>query len=405
MMQLISIDEISKPGKQAPKYAFLNLGFRPFFLLASIFFIVSLSEWLLLYTQTVNIRLEHITPSQWHAHEMLFGYAFAIVAGFLLTAVKNWTGIQTLHGKPLLLLVALWLIARLLQIFYTDSAILAAFFDLCFNLYLAWAVAMPIIQAKQWRQLGILSKIGLLTLGNILFYSNQLGLYVHGAYMGNTLALFMMISLILVISRRVIPMFIQNGLKLNTPLPQSKVIDTGIMLGLVTLLLNELFFQNSTSAILIGLVLFGFNAFRLIRWHHAGIWTKPLLWGLYMGLWLISVGFLIHALSQISPYILPIFATHLWAIGGIVLMTLTMMSRVALGHTGRDINRPPATVGYIFGLIILGTIFRAIVPIFLPQYYLIWILVAYSLCTVAFLVFVISYGKMLIKPRVDGKFG
>jgi uncharacterized protein involved in response to NO len=400
MMQLISIDEISKPNKQAPKHALFNLGFRPFFLAASIFFIFSLSTWILLYTQIVNIQLEFITPSQWHAHEMLFGYAFAIVAGFLLTAVKNWTGIQTLHGKPLLLLVALWLIARLLQIFYTDSAILAAFFDLCFNLYLAWAVAMPIIQAKQWRQLGILSKIGLLTLGNVLFYSNQLGLYAHGAYMGNTLALFMMISLILVISRRVIPMFIQNGLKLHTSLPQSKVIDTGIMLGLVTLLLNELFFQNSTSAKLIGLLLFGFNAFRLIRWHHAGIWTKPLLWGLYMGLWLISVGFLIHALSQISPYILPIFATHLWAIGGIVLMTLTMMSRVALGHTGRDINQPPATVGYIFGLIVLGAMTRTIAPIFFPHYYLVWILVAYSACVIAFVLFIISYSNMLIKPRI-----
>jgi len=404
-MQLISIDEISKPSKKAPKYAFLNLGFRPFFLLASIFFIVSLSAWVLLYTQIVTIQLENITPSQWHAHEMLFGYAFAIVAGFLLTAVKNWTGIQTLHGKPLLLLVSLWLIARLLQIFFADAAIFAAFFDLCFNLFLAWAVAMPIIQVKQWRQLGILSKIGLLTLGNILFYCNQLGLYAQGAYIGNTLALFMMISLILVIGRRVVPMFIQNGLKLNISLPQSKVIDIGIMLGLVAFLLNELFFQNSTSAILIGLVLFGFNAFRLIRWHHAGIWTKPLLWGLYMGLWLISVGFLIHALSQISPYILPIFATHLWAIGGIVLMTLSMMSRVALGHTGRDINQPPATVGYIFGLIILGALIRTVAPMFFPQYYLVWILVAYSACAIAFMLFIISYSSMLIKPRIDGKFG
>jgi uncharacterized protein involved in response to NO len=404
-MQLISIDEIVKPSKPEPRHAFLNLAFRPFFLLASVFFIISLSTWMLLYTHKVIIQLDHITPSQWHAHEMLFGYAFAVVAGFLLTAVKNWTGIQTLYNKPLLLLVSFWLIARLIQIFYTDSMILAATFDLSFNLFLAWAVATPIVQAKQWKQLGILSKIGLLTLGNALFYCDALGWYSQGALIGNTLALYMMISLILVIGRRVVPMFIQNSLKLTSPLPQSKSVDIGIMLGLVALLLNALFFQSSALAIALGLILFGLNAFRLIRWHHKGIWTKPLLWGLYLGLWLISFGFLILALSSLTSTVLPIFAIHLWAIGGIALMTLSMMSRVSLGHTGRDINQPPATVAYIFGLITLGALFRAVAPIFLPQYYLIWVLAAYSLCVIAFVLFIYSYSRILIKPRTDGKFG
>jgi uncharacterized protein involved in response to NO len=404
-MQLISIDEIVKPSRPLPKHALLNLGFRPFFLLACLFFIISLSAWMLLYTHKVTIQLDHITPSQWHAHEMLFGYAFAVVAGFLLTSVKNWTGIQTLYGKPLLLLVSCWLIARLIQVFYTDSVMLAAVFDLSFNFFLAWAVATPIVQAKQWRQLGILSKIGLLTLGNALFYCDALGYYAQGAFIGNTLALFMMISLILVIGRRVVPMFIQNGLKLTAPLAQSKPIDIGIMLGLVALLLNELFFQYSSLAIALGFLLFGLNAFRLIRWHHSGIWTKPLLWGLYLGLWLISLGFLLLALSNITSKVLPIFAIHLWAIGGIALMTLSMMSRVSLGHTGRDINQPPATVAYIFGLITLGALLRAVAPIFLPQYYLACVLAAYSAVVLAFVIFTISYCQILIKPRIDGKFG
>jgi uncharacterized protein involved in response to NO len=404
-MQLISIDEIAKPSRSLAKQAFLHLGFRPFFLLASGFFILSLSAWMLYYTHTVTIQFNHITPSQWHAHEMLFGYAFAIVAGFLLTAVKNWTGIQTLHGKPLLLLVSFWLIARLIQVFYTKAVILAATFDLSFNLYLACAIAYPIIQAKQWKQLGILSKIGLLTLGNALFYSAELGWYAQGAFIGNTLALFMIISLILVIGRRVVPMFIQNGLQLKTPLAQSKPVDIGIMLGLVVMLVNELFLHISLVTMIISSLLFGLNAFRLIRWHHIGIWTKPLLWSLYIGLWLICLGFLIFALSAISPKVLPIFAIHLWAIGGIALMTLSMMSRVSLGHTGRDINQPPSSLTYLFSLIVLGALLRAVAPIFLPQYYLAWVLATYVVCVLGFVLFIFSYSKILIKPRVDGKFG
>jgi uncharacterized protein involved in response to NO len=404
-MQLISIDEIIKPYKPTPKYAFLQMGFRPFFLLSSVFFIISLSAWMLLYTHIISIRLDHITPSQWHAHEMLFGYAFAVVAGFLLTAIKNWTGIQTVHGKPLLLLVSLWLIARLIQTFQTDAVILAASFDLSFNIFLTCTVVFPIIQSKQWKQLGILVKIVLLTLGNGLYYSAELGWYAEGAWIANTLALFLMISLILVIGRRVIPMFIQNGLKLNTPLAQSRWIDISIMMNVVILLLNELFFQNSMLTCSIGLLLFGLNAFRLMRWHRPEIWSKPLLWGLYVSLWLISFGFLMLGLSQILSAVLTVYAIHLWAIGGIALMTQAMMSRVSLGHTGRDIHSPSVLVNYSFALIVLATLLRAIAPIFFRQSYLIWVLSAYTACVLAFILFIIGYSQMLIKPRIDGKFG
>ena len=155
MQQNIPLNEIAYPKKALPQHAFLNLAFRPFFLGASLFSILSLSLWMVVYNGYVSLRITNITPAQWHAHEMLFGYTFAVIAGFLLTAVKNWTGIQTLHGKPLLGLFALWASARFVMLAMPNLVALAAMLDITFNLTLAYAVATPIIKVKQWRQLGI----------------------------------------------------------------------------------------------------------------------------------------------------------------------------------------------------------------------------------------------------------
>ena len=180
MQQNISTTKFDSSIKQSNKIALFNLGFRPFFLGASIFSVTSLSLWMAIYALGLELNLENIRSSQWHAHEMLYGYAYAVIAGFLLTAVKNWTGIQTLHGKPLLALFTLWVAARLIMLINPNLMMWAGLFDVAFNLCLAAAVAVPIIQIKQWRQLGVLAKIFILTFGNIAFYAGALGWWTNG---------------------------------------------------------------------------------------------------------------------------------------------------------------------------------------------------------------------------------
>lgn len=405
MQQNIPIPEFSGAKKQSPKIALFNLGFRPFFLGASTFSIVSLSLWMAIYALGFEFNLKHISSSQWHAHEMLYGYAFAVIAGFLLTAVKNWTGIPTLHGKPLIALFMLWVAARLIMSISPNQMVWAGLFDIAFTLCLAVAIATPIVQVKQWRQLGVLAKIAILTFGNIAFYADALGWWANGAQVSITIGLYLTISMIMVISRRVLPMFIERGIHEHVKLKQFKWLDISIMFLLATLLLNELVLQSPSIGILTGLLLFLANGYRLFNWHTKNIWKVPLLWSLYCGLWLINLGFLFTSFSYLTNSVSMIFAIHLLAIGGIGLITMAMMARVSLGHTGRNIHQLSKIVSCAFGLLIAGAIFRSIFPIWVGDYYLYWVVISYACWVLAFAIFIAKYCMILIKPRIDGLAG
>ncbi len=192
-------------------FALFNLGFRIFFLGASIYSIVAILFWMGIYAFKISIPINGITTFQWHAHEMIFGYSLAVISGFLLTAVRNWTGIQTVHGLPLFGIFCLWLIARVLFLFGSMFIEIAAVFDLLFILSVIIAIAAPIIQSKNWRQLGILSKLVFLAAANACFYFGNAGILEQGISWGIYGGLFLVIGLILTLGSRVIPSFIQNG--------------------------------------------------------------------------------------------------------------------------------------------------------------------------------------------------
>lgn len=396
--------QISPPSRKQPTqgFALWNLGFRPFFLLAAGFAVLSMAVWMASYFQWSALPLTTITPSQWHAHEMLYGFAFAVIAGFLLTAVKNWTGIQTLHGRPLSGLAACWVIARGVMLIAPSKVLWAALFDLLFNVWLIAAVAQPIIKVKQWRQLGVLSKIILLTAGNIAFYTQALGWTTQGAHAALWIGLLLNVSLIMVISRRILPMFIERGVKEQVTLKNSILIDRLLMVSLTALLINILTINAETLNVVLGLTISLSAGFRLWRWHTPGIWQVPLLWSFYCGLWLINLGFLLYALSFTMPGISVILAIHCWAIGGIGVITLAMMARVSLGHTGRNIHTPPPSVIWIFGLVILATLSRVLLPIVLPEFYRLSVMLAASGWIAAFGLFTLVYWPILSKPRTDG---
>lgn len=398
---------ISPPSRKVPanQFALFNLGFRPFFLLAGCFAALSIGLWVWKYASAATPALITVSASQWHAHEMLYGFAFAVIAGFLLTAVKNWTGIQTLHGRPLMGLVACWAVARGVMLVAPANIIIAAVFDLLFNGWLIAAVAQPIIKVKQWRQLGVLSKVVFLSMGNIAFYAQALGLTSHGAHAALWIGLLLNVSLIMVISRRILPMFIERGVKEEVTLKNSAWIDRLLMVCLAALLINILTINVEIINIVLGLTIAISAGFRLWRWHTPGIWQVPLLWSFYCGLWLINLGFLLYALSFILAATPAILAIHCWAIGGIGVITLTMMARVSLGHTGRNIHAPPRSVVWVFGLVIFATVSRVLLPIVLPEFYRLSVMLSASGWMAAFGLFCMAYWPILSKPRIDGSPG
>lgn len=395
--------QISPPSRKLPTqgFALFNLGFRPFFLLAATFATLSMAVWMARYFQYNAQSFTTISASQWHAHEMLYGFAFAVIAGFLLTAVKNWTSIQTLHGRPLMGLVACWAIARGAMLIAPDYVLLAAIFDLLFNGWLIAAVAQPIIKVKQWRQLGVLSKVVFLTMGNVAFYTQALGWTSHGAHAALWIGLLLNVSLIMVISRRILPMFIERGVKEEVTLKNSAWIDRLLMIGLAGLLINILTVNAGILNAVLGLTITLSAGFRLWRWHTPGIWQVPLLWSFYCGLWLINLGFLLYTLSFLAGSVPVILAIHCWAIGGIGVITLAMMARVSLGHTGRNIHTPPRSVVWIFGLVIFATLSRVFLPIVLPEFYRLSVMLAAGGWIAAFTLFAIVYWPILSQPRID----
>ena len=391
-------------------YALTHLGFRPFFLSAGAFAVIGILLWTAIYSfnwQGLNAAYPAMT---WHAHEMIFGYTLAVVAGFLLTAIKNWTRQQTLHQAPLLLLTAIWLAARLLPFMQGLSLQAVASVDLLFMLALLAAVAIPVLRARQWQQAGIIAKVALMTLANAVFYLGLLGYWPAGTQLGLYAGLYLMIALIFTMGRRVIPFFIERGVGVSFKANNTRWVDRSSLVLFLLFAITDLIAMTQGNQALAGmaaalaLVQIPLHGWRLYGWYHAAIWQKPLLWVLYVAYAWLVLGFGLKFLSW-STGLSPWLAVHAFAYGGIGMMTLGMMARVILGHTGRNVFEPPALVGKIFAILFAGACVRILAVWALPQWYWWWIVIAQCLWMLAFGLFVWLYAPMLIKPRVDKRYG
>lgn len=395
----MSMSETSKSN-----FPVFNLGFRIFFLGAAIYSIVAILFWMGIFAFDFSLPINGLSKFQWHAHEMIYGYSVAVIAGFLLTAVKNWTGIQTVHGMPLASIFSLWLIARILLLFGTTFIIIAGIFDLLFILSVIIATAYPVIRTRNWQQFGILSKLLLLAIFNSFFYLGYVGVLEQGLHWGIYGGLYLVIGLILTLGGRVIPFFTERGVGYEVKLHNPKWPTLSGLLIFLVFFISELFLQNQTITGITAAILFIIYSIRLFGWYTPGIWKKPLLWSLHIAMLFINVGFLLFALSAffgISKFI----AIHAFAYGGIGIITLGMMTRVALGHTGRNINEPPEVVKYLFIAIILGAVSRVFFPMLLPDLHNIWIIISQVFWLIAFILFVKAYAPILLNIRADGQFG
>lgn len=339
-------------------FPLFSLGFRPFFLVALLFGLMGIPLWWLIWRGGVAME-GPFQPVDWHIHEMLFGYTAAVIAGFLFTAVPNWTGRMPKQGLPLALLAGVWLLGRLAVAGLLPlGAIGVAVLD-CAFLAAIWVIfANEIIVGRNWRNLKVLVPLGLLFGANVLFHGEAM--FRASAYYGWRVALAAIIFLITLVGGRIVPSFTRNWLAqqraTRLPAPFGRIDAAALSLGGVALVVWA--FAPASVPVAIFVALAGVaHLVRLARWRGAAIWPEPLLLMLHVAYLFVPLGFL--ALAAASAKITgEAGAFHLLGIGAIGGMTLAVMIRATRGHTGRNLSAGPA-LAIAFILIALAAIARA----------------------------------------------
>ncbi len=397
---------ISSPQKKHYRIAISHLGFRPFFLAGSLYGAVAMTLWLLMMQFNLQpTALARIGEINWHGHEMIYGYAMGVIAGFLLTAVRNWTSIQTLHGTGLMLLALLWLLARIFLLVPAEGGLwLAALCDLAFNIWLCAALIQPVVKVRQWAQVGLLSKVVLLAVSNALFYAELLYGMENGIRWSLYSGVYLIISLILLMGRRVIPFFIERGVGYMVSLHNRIWVDRSNLVMMLVFWALAVFTPYTTVAGVLALALSLLQGIRLYDWYTPGIWKKPLLWVLYLANFWLMLGFLLTALALFG-FVDGKPALHALSVGAIGMVTIGMMVRVAYGHTGRNVFEPPRYLGPLFVLVFVAAVLRVFGALFDMHHYLLWIGSSQLLWIIALGSFGLLYAPLLIKPRVDGSYG
>jgi uncharacterized protein involved in response to NO len=401
---MMQITDLATEQKIPP---LLRLGFRPFFLSGAIFSVFAIILWLLMYKGTISL-----SPLGggywWHIHEMIFGFGGAIIAGFLLTAVQNWTGARGAQGTTLLALFLLWLAGRIFLIIpEVFGSTISSLIDLLFLPTVAYVLAKPIIAIKQYRNLFFVPLLALFTIANLemhlaIHYPATFN-SVYSGYTGVMLVTFLMS----VMAGRVAPMFTANGTKTPkaTPLPWlDKAANGSIAIAMFSLLLQPVI---GFSANFFGVLLIIASVFQTMRWLRWRPWITlniPLLWSLHGAMKFICFGLFVLGASYLIPEVPSNHVWHLLTIGGIGGLILAMISRVSLGHTGRPLT-PPKSMTIAYVLINLAALVRTFGPWALPEKTLLFIDISGGFWILSFAIFVASYGPMLIKARKDGRPG
>jgi uncharacterized protein involved in response to NO len=399
------IDKLSEPGGETQVPALLRSGFRPFFLGAMVFAIISMTLWSAQYSGLLAFSLPGVTAAQWHGHEMLFGYSMAVIAGFLLTAVQNWTGGKSAQGHELLLVIVLWALTRAAALLPSAEMLWPVLVTstLFYGLLLR-ALLRPLIVAKNNGQWIIISKLLLLWLLDLTFISSAAG-WLDPAFAGQALllALYTVIGLILLMAQRVVPMFTRNAINQGEGIRNYPFVPRISMVFMLLFAVADLM-HWPWLMLISGCVVFLVNALRLYGWHAPELWSKPLVWVLHVALWFIIAGVLLRSVSSFLGF-MPSLGLHAMTFGGIGLVTVGMMSRVALGHTGRNVMLPFSSMGVVFGVLVVGALLRSVAPLLSMEYYIELVQAAQVLWIVAFLWMLRLYFKPLTQPRVDGQYG
>ena len=398
-MATIAIQEPVAAQRPAGAVMF-SAGFRPFFLLAAVWSAFALPLWLCVYAGKIALP-SAFPPTVWHVHEMVFGFALATVAGFLLTAIPNWTGRLPLSGWPLGVLACLWLAGRVAVLF---SAIIgplaAAVVDLSFPALFIAVIARELVAGRNWRNLPMLVALSLLLGGSTLVHLEALGIATT-APAGNRLGIATILMLIALVGGRIVPSFTRNWLAKVRPgglLPaQAGRLDIAALLVTVTGLAAWVVAPDSAAAPWLELAAGIAVSVRLSRWCGLATFREPLVFILHIGYGWLAVGLLLLGYNGLHPLLPQTTALHALTAGAIGTMTLAVMTRATLGHTGRALAAGPGTRA-IYLLVTLAAILRLGAPLAgVDALVLTWI--AGAAWSAAFGLFAVLYGGLLMRAR------
>ena len=390
-------DAVTPPNSERPT-SLWSLGFRPFYLLASFFSVFSVLLWVAQYSGFLPAA--YLRGSVWHAHEMLFGYTTAVVAGFLLTAVRNWTNRPTPTGIPLMAMAALWLGGRVLVL--TPFEMAAAVVNATFPVAVAIAIGIPLFRARNVRDyffVGLLVLMAALVLLVHATLNHRFGLPPRW---GMQLALDVVLFIMVVMSGRVIPMFTKNAIP-GTRATRYPSVEK-IALGTVLLLFFADLLQMQPIVVaaiaLTGALVHGV---RLSLWQPWRTIGTPLVWILHAAYGWIVLHLVLRGLSELG-WMSGSLAAHALTVGAIGGLTIGMMTRTARGHTARPLEADRYEVAS-FLLVQAAAIVRVFGAIVTPAFYLISVQLSSLLWAGAFGLYAVRYWPVLTRPRLDGKPG
>lgn len=376
----------------------LGRGFRPFFLLGAAYSVLMLLIWSAYYAGVIEPPAHILDSLSWHAHEMIYGYTIAIVAGFLLTAVANWTGGAPARQLHLLGLCLIWLAGRI--VINIDLGLPAwCVYLICaaFIPALAVSLSIPLFKSRNKRNFVFLGLLTILSSAQIIFFVMEIreALYV---------AIMMIMVMISLIGGRVIPAFsvaaLRRGGEEAFQTPQMK-LDIAALISLIATTLCLVIVPDSIFLAIAALISAVIHAFRMRRYHTMRILNDPMVWILHVGYAWLIVGLLLLALSGLGIVSVSV-ALHALTAGSIGSMTFGMMCRVALGHTGRNLVTTKLTL-ITFVLMQVIVIIRVLGVIFLPEYMMSWIVLSAGLWSLCFALYLLIYAPMLMRARPDAR--
>ncbi|MEM8538669.1 MAG: NnrS family protein [Pseudomonadota bacterium] len=371
-----------------------SLGLRPFFLFGVIWVVVAMVLWLLALAGAIDLPTR-FDPVSWHAHAFLFGYMGAVLAGFLLTAVPNWTGRPPLAGAPLAALFWLWVAGRVAVLTSAlTSALAPVVVDLAFPAVLGGYILREIIAGKNWRNLIVLGMLTIFAAANLIFHLEALT--GQATAFGLRLGLATVVMMISVIGGRIVPSFTKNWLfkqdKDARPAPPMQRYDKlTLMFSVATLSAWVVWPDDRLSGAFL-LVMGVLHAIRLARWQGHRTLAEPLIFVLHAAYAFVPLGAIALGLDILTGSHATVATQHLWMAGAIGAMTLAVMTRATLGHTGRALHADTMTV--VIYLALLGSVVTRLVAVFLPG----MIHASGAFWILAFGGFALIYGPMLLRP-------
>ena len=398
-MAVIPIAEPQRKSSPPPKgFGLFALGFRPFYLLAASLAVLFVPLWLMT-TLGKPVVSPALPPLLWHGHEMIFGFACAVIVGFLLTAARNWTGLPTPSGLRLAALAALWLLARIALL--TQPLATGATLDLLFLPLAAVMLAVPLFRAGNQRNYFVLGVLAALALSNLAFYAAVTGRLAISPLNVLHVSVAVIATLTTVIAGRIVPSFTANALK-TVPRKQARVDQLAIASTAIALLLWASDVQGPVAAS-VALMAAVSQIWRCLGWRPGPTWRVPLLWILHL-----SHGWLIVALlataSAASGLPGGAVVLHVLTVGLISGLILSMITRTTLGHTGRLLKAGPIETS-AFMLLQGALLARVLPPLIAPELYRIGLMVSGTAWALCFVLYLIRYAPMLVTPRIDGREG